>query len=123
VKLDDIVAIQLHLAVFQVRAFLKMEGGLECGGFFVEVDLLAQKEYFSLMETVTLKMDRKHIALLREQAKVLGRSQAAVVRDLIQQHLAPKKRLSLYERAKDLCGSLRGPRNLSTRPLTGYGRN
>jgi hypothetical protein len=75
------------------------------------------------METVTLKMERKHIALLREQAKALGRSQAAVVRDLIEQHLAPRKRPSLYERAKDLCGSARGPKDLSTRPLTGYGRD
>ncbi len=68
-------------------------------------------------------MDRKHIALLREQAKALGRSQAAVVRDLIEQHLAPKRHPSLYERAKDLCGSLRGPKDLSTRPLNGYGRD
>jgi hypothetical protein len=90
----------------------------------------AQKEYFSLMETVTLimeivtlKMDRKYIALLREQAKALGRSQAAIVGDLIKQHLAPKKRRSLYERAKDLCGSIRGPKDLSTRPLAGYGRD
>jgi hypothetical protein len=90
---------------------------------FVGVDPLAQREYFSLMKTVTLKMDRKHIALLREQAKALGRSQASVVRDLIEQHLAPKKRPSLYERAKDLCGSVRGPKDLSTRPLTGYGRD
>jgi predicted DNA-binding protein len=90
---------------------------------FVGVDPLAQKEYFSLMETVTLKMDRKHIALLRNQAKALGRSQASVVRDLIEQHLTPKKRPSLYERAKDLCGSVRGPANLSTRPLNGYGRD
>jgi hypothetical protein len=80
-------------------------------------------EYYSSMETVTLKMDMKHIALLREQAKALGRSRAAVVRDLIEQHLAPKKRKSLYERAKDLCGSVRGPKDLSTRPLTGYGRD
>jgi hypothetical protein len=75
------------------------------------------------METVTLKMDRKHITLLKAQAKALGRSQAAVVRDLIDQHLAGKKRLSLYERAKDLCGSVRGSKDLSTRPLTGYGRD
>ncbi len=73
------------------------------------------------METVTLKMDRKHIALLKDQAKTLRRSQAAVVRDLIEQHLAPKKRQSLYERAKDLCGSVRGPEDLSTRPMKGYG--
>ena len=75
------------------------------------------------METVTLKMERKHIALLKEQAKALGRSQAAVVRDLIDQHLAQNKRPSLYDRAKDLCGSVCGSKDLSTRPMTGYGRD
>jgi hypothetical protein len=75
------------------------------------------------METVTLKMDRKHIALLKGQAKALGRSQAAVVRDLIDEHLAKKKRPSLYDLTKDLCGSVSGPKDLSTRPLTGYGRD
>ena len=75
------------------------------------------------METVTLKMDRKHIALLKERAKALGRSQGAIVRDLIDEHLARKKRPSLYDLTKDLCGSVRGPRDLSTRPLTGYGRD
>jgi hypothetical protein len=75
------------------------------------------------VQTVTLKMNRQQIALLREKAKVLGRSQGAVVRDLIEQHLAPKRRPSLYERAKDLCGSARGPKDLSTRSLTGYGRD
>jgi predicted DNA-binding protein len=78
------------------------------------------------METVTLKMERKQIALLKERAKALGRSRAAIVRDLIDEHLDkknPKERLSLYERAKDLCGSVRGSKDLSTRPLTGYGRD
>jgi hypothetical protein len=75
------------------------------------------------METVTFKMERKQIALLKERAKALGRSQAAVVRDLIDEHLTSKKRLSLYERAKDLCGSVQGSKDLSTRPLTGYGRD
>lgn len=68
-------------------------------------------------------MERRQIALLKERAKTLGRSQAAIVRDLIDEHLASKKRLSLYERAKDLCGSVRGSKDLSTRPLTGYGRD
>ena len=67
-------------------------------------------------------MDRKHIALLKEQAKALGRSRAAIVRDLIDQHLANKKRPSLYEQAKDLCGSVRGSKDLSTRRLTGFGQ-
>jgi hypothetical protein len=75
------------------------------------------------METVTIKMERKHLALLKEQAKALGRSRAAVVRDLIDQHLGQKKRPSLHDLAKDLCGSVRGSKNLSTRPLTGYGRD
>jgi hypothetical protein len=38
-------------------------------------------------------------------------------------HLTPKKRPSLYERAKDLCGSVSGPADMSTRKLTGYGRD
>jgi hypothetical protein len=75
------------------------------------------------METVTFKMDSKHVALLRQRAKTLGRSQGAIVRELIEEHLGRKKRPSLYERAKDLCGSVRGPKDLSTRPLTGYGRD
>jgi len=75
------------------------------------------------MQTVTLKMDRRQVALLNERAKALGRSRAAVVRDLIDQHLAKKKRPSLYDLTKDLCGSVRGSKDLSTRPLTGYGRD
>jgi Ribbon-helix-helix protein, copG family len=75
------------------------------------------------METVTIKMERKHVTLLKEQAKALGRSRAAVVRDLIDQHLGQKKRPSLHDLAKDLCGSVRGSKDLSTRPLTGYGRD
>ena len=78
------------------------------------------------METVTLKMERKQIALLKERARAMGRSQAAIVRELIDEHLDhknSKKRPSLYERAKDLCGSVRGSKDLSTRPLTGYGRD
>lgn len=75
------------------------------------------------METVTLKMDRKHVALLKERAKTLGRSQAAIVRDLIEEHLAKKKRPSLHDLARDFCGSVSGPRDMSTRKLTGYGRD
>jgi len=75
------------------------------------------------METVTLKMDRRHIILLKERAKALGRSRAAVVRDLIDQHLAPKGRLSLREQGQDLCGSVRGSKDLSSRSLNGYGRD
>ena len=75
------------------------------------------------METLTLKMERRHVVLLKERAKSLGRSRAAIVRDLIDEHLVPQKRPSLRDLAKDLSGSLHGPKDLSTRPLTGYGRD
>ena len=75
------------------------------------------------METVTLKMDRRQIALLNKRAKMLGRSRSAIVRDLIDEHLAGKKKPSLYDLTRDLCGSLRGPKDMSTRKLTGYGRD
>jgi hypothetical protein len=75
------------------------------------------------VETVTFKMERKQIALLKRRAKALGRSQAAVVRDLIDEHLSKKERPSLYDLTKNLCGSVRGPKDLSTRSMTGYSRD
>jgi hypothetical protein len=90
---------------------------------FLGIDSLPQKEYLCRMETVTIKMERKHVALLKAQAKVLGRSRAAVVRDLIDQHLAQKKHPSLHDLARDYCGSISGPADMSTRKLTGYGRD
>jgi len=75
------------------------------------------------METVTLKLERRHIEMLKERARASGRSRAAIVRELIEQHLGKRKRLSLHDRARDLCGSISGPRDLSTRKLTGYGRD
>jgi hypothetical protein len=75
------------------------------------------------METVTLKMDRRHVQVLKDRAKALGTSQAAVVRELIDQHLDRKARPSLHELSHDLCGTVRGAKDLSTRPLTGYGRD
>ena len=75
------------------------------------------------METVTLKMERKQIALLKERAKLLGRSQAAIVRDLIDEHLTPNKRPSLHDLARNYCGSVSGPVDMSTRKLTGHGRD
>ena len=39
------------------------------------------------METVTLKLERRHIEMLKERARASGRSRAAIVRELIEQHL------------------------------------
>ncbi len=61
--------------------------------------------------------------MLKDQAEASGRSTAAVVRDLIDRHLGRKKRPSLHDRAKDLCGSVSCARDASTRTLKGYGRD
>jgi hypothetical protein len=74
------------------------------------------------METVTIKLDRRHIERLRHHARATGRSTAAVVRDLIDRHLGGRGP-SLHDQASDVCGSVAGPRDLSTRTLHGYGRD
>jgi hypothetical protein len=87
------------------------------------IDFLPEKQYFGVMETVTLKMDRRQVQLLKERAEALGCSQAAVVRNLVEQHLGRKSRPSLHDQAGDLCGSVAGPRDLSARKPKGYGRD
>jgi hypothetical protein len=74
------------------------------------------------VETVTLKLDRRHVQRLKDQAAATGRSQAAVVRDMIDRHLGGKKP-SLHDRSRDLCGSIAGAKDSSTRTLKGYGRD
>jgi predicted transcriptional regulator len=74
------------------------------------------------METVTLKLDHRHVQKLKDYARATGRSRAAVVRDLIDRHLGGTKP-SLHDQAKDLCGSVAGARDMSTRRLKGYGRD
>jgi hypothetical protein len=89
-----------------------------CGG----IDLVPDRYYHSSVETVTLKLDRRHVQKLRARSRATGRSQAAVVRDLIDRHLGAEQP-SLHEQAQDVCGSVDGVKNLSTRRLSGYGRD
>ncbi|HEX3989023.1 MAG TPA: hypothetical protein VHZ30_06305, partial [Verrucomicrobiae bacterium] len=58
---------------------------------------------------------KRQIRLLRDRAKVLRRSQAAIVRELIDEHLGTAKKQSLHELAGDFRWSISGPRDLSTR--------
>jgi hypothetical protein len=74
------------------------------------------------MDTVTLKLDRRQIRKLRARAEAAGRSQAAIVRELIDEHLGGLQ-ASLHDRAQDLCGSVDAAPDTSTRPLKGYGRD
>lgn len=74
------------------------------------------------METVTLKLDKRQVQKLRARAAAAGRSQAAIVRDLIDDHLGGRQP-SLHDQAQDLCGSVSVSPGASTRPLKGYGRD
>jgi hypothetical protein len=74
------------------------------------------------VQTITLKLERRQIETLARRSKASGRSRSAVVRDLIERHLtdgAP----SLHDQAQDLCGTVAGAKDSSTRPLKGYGRD
>jgi len=75
------------------------------------------------METITLKLERRHVQMLDARARASRRSKAAIVRELIDRHLGADERSSLHDRARDLCGSVDASRDLSTRKLTGYGRD
>ena len=84
---------------------------------------MARGYYHLDMETVTFKLDRRHIQRPEGSGGLAtGRSQAAVVRELIDRHLGRQKP-SLHDRAKDLCGSIAGAEDLSSRRLEGYGRD
>jgi hypothetical protein len=72
--------------------------------------------------TVTLKLDRQQVQKLRDRSRATGRSQAAVVRELIEWHLSGSAP-SLHDQARDLCGSVSGRKDTSIRRLTGYGRD
>jgi predicted transcriptional regulator len=73
------------------------------------------------MTTLTIKLEREQAAWLEQQAKTRKRSKGGIIRDLIQrQQVRPEG--SLGEALADLCGCLSGSKDLSTRPLKGYGR-
>lgn len=74
------------------------------------------------MEVITLKLERRQLQMLKDQAKASGRSRAAILRELIDRHLG-KPRPSLHDRAADLCGTVAGAKDTSTRSLKGYGRD
>lgn len=73
------------------------------------------------MRSLTIKLEPAQDAWLTAQARALKRSKGDIVRELIQQRqTAPNG--SLSQALADLKGSLRGSKDLSTRPLKGYGR-
>ena len=73
------------------------------------------------MHTLTIKLKPEQDAWLAKQAKALKRSKGGIIRDLVDQRQAGQKG-SLGQTLADLRGCLEGSKDLSTRPLKGYGR-
>lgn len=74
------------------------------------------------MKTLTIKLEPHQDAWLEKQARALKRSKGSVVRDLIESWRSRAKNETVGHTLRDLCGVFKGPRDLSTRPLKGYGR-
>ena len=70
---------------------------------------------------MTVKVETEQGAWLEEQAKALKRSKSSIIRDLIRKQQV-RHDGTLGEALADLCGCLRGSKDLSTRSLKGYGR-
>lgn len=75
------------------------------------------------VKTLTIKLEEHQDAWLEAQAQTLHRSKGSVLRELIAQRQQAANDGTLGQRLHDLCGSLKGSRDLSTRPLKGYGRS
>lgn len=75
----------------------------------------------SSMRSLTIKLEPAQDEWLTRQARALKRSKGEIVRELILQRQAHPNG-SLGQSLADLRGCLTGSKDLSTRPLTGYGR-
>ena len=74
------------------------------------------------MQTLTIKLEGDEHAWLEQQARSLKKSKGAVIRALIKQHQLDSTG-SLGQALADLRGCVKGAKKLSTRALTGYGRD
>ena len=79
---------------------------------------------FPPMKTVSVKLPTPLAAWLAQQARELRRSKSALVRQALEQQRRRPGKGTCLDLMADLCGSVRGPRDLSTNPkhLEGLGR-
>lgn len=75
------------------------------------------------MKTLTLGIDASLDRWLTEEAKRLGRTKSALVREALLRQRNGARPLSVHDRMKEVCGIIKGPRDLSTNPkyLEGFG--
>ena len=73
------------------------------------------------MTTLTVRLGREQRRWLEKQARKLNRSKSQIIRELIKSRMLTERQ-TVGEALADLCGCLKGSRDLSTRSLRGYGR-
>ena len=80
--------------------------------------------YMTCMKTLTLRIQESLDQWLTQEARRLGRTKSEIARQAISRARQGRKKLSLHDRMKDVCGIIRGPRDLSTNPkhLEGFGK-
>jgi hypothetical protein len=76
------------------------------------------------MKTVSVKLSPPLARWLSHRARELKRTQSDLVRAALEQQRAGQGDASCHDLARDLCGSFKGPRDLSTNPkhLDGFGQ-
>jgi metal-responsive CopG/Arc/MetJ family transcriptional regulator len=75
------------------------------------------------MKTITVKLPEALAAWLTRRAGELGRPQSEVVRDALQRARDGAAPASCHDLMNDVCGTVTGPRDLSTHPkhMRGFG--
>jgi hypothetical protein len=78
---------------------------------------------FFSMKTISVKLSPPLARWLSRRAHELGRTQSDLVRDALEQQREGKGKPSCHDLMKHLCGSFRGPGDLSTNPkhMEGFG--
>ena len=75
------------------------------------------------MKTLTVKLPEPLAAWLSRRARELGRPQSDLVREALQRASEGTSGASCHDLFADMCGTVEGPRDLSTNPkhLAGLG--
>ncbi len=76
------------------------------------------------MRTITVKVPGPLAAWLTRQSRRLRRSKSSLIRQALEEQRSQSAKPSCLELMEDLCGTVRGPRDLSANPkhLDGFGQ-
>ncbi|MFM9888788.1 MAG: ribbon-helix-helix protein, CopG family [Burkholderiales bacterium] len=75
------------------------------------------------MKTVTVKLPEPLATWLSRRARELGRPQSDLIRDALEKARAGTSGATCHDVFADVCGTIDGPKDLSTNPkhLAGFG--